>query len=480
MYRHQLPSKDFLDSQCIYGLRLELAFPSCGNGSKDSSDHKSHMAYPNLVKEGTCPEGFDVHYPELFYETIYDTYAFKGVEGQFLFSYGDPVGTGFHGDFIMGWESEELLQNAIHTCNNASGQVKDCPLFHLQSEDGQLQCRFPMPAGLQHDNPTGPRNGLAVDVPIQYGPQQATDYSAPGQKGVLTTRFSPSAAPSAFLGNLSIKPYSLANPTLTMSFPDSTPALTYMAPQSETTSFEYPAPSSAAGGMVSNMPPASNASSMDSSATSSAGMGSVSNMPPPSAAPPNGPPASSGSGLMTSKPVTAGQDGSVTTIYKTFGNEVIQLFIEEVDVIVTATTMVTFTGRTSTISSAFAGSSGGQASGSGLNTMTIISGSDAKSSASNPVSMSSSQSGAPGNSSSISMSMSIPTSMPTPTSMPMPGAGPSREDLNTVLTIFTTVDASVDNARSTSTSTTTETTTAPAPSLEQRWHLHSHLHGPHT
>jgi hypothetical protein len=43
LYRHQLPSKEYMDANCTDGLRLELAFPSCGNGSLDSSDHKSHV-----------------------------------------------------------------------------------------------------------------------------------------------------------------------------------------------------------------------------------------------------------------------------------------------------------------------------------------------------------------------------------------------------------------------------------------------------
>lgn len=97
LYRHIMPSKDYLDANCKDGLRLELAFPSCGNGSMDSADHKSHVKYPSLVKEGNCPDGYDTHYPFLFYETIWGTDAFAGEPGDFFLSYGDPVGTGYHG-----------------------------------------------------------------------------------------------------------------------------------------------------------------------------------------------------------------------------------------------------------------------------------------------------------------------------------------------------------------------------------------------
>ena len=173
LYRHVMPSKEYLDSMCIDGLRLELAFPSCGNGSTDSKNHQSHMAYPSLVQEGICPKGYPVPYPLLFFETIYDTYAFSGSPGEFVLSYGDPVGTGYHGDFMMGWESASLLQRAIDDCRAVSGRVIDCPHFRLQNEEDQQQCRVDVPRSLQKDNPVGPRCGLVGNVPIQSGPHPA-------------------------------------------------------------------------------------------------------------------------------------------------------------------------------------------------------------------------------------------------------------------------------------------------------------------
>jgi hypothetical protein len=93
-YRHFLPDKEFLDANCDNGIRAEIFFPSCWNG-KDvkSDDHKSHVAYPNLIDGGKCPEGFPVRLPSLFYETIWNTNAFKGQAGQFVWSNGDPTGT---------------------------------------------------------------------------------------------------------------------------------------------------------------------------------------------------------------------------------------------------------------------------------------------------------------------------------------------------------------------------------------------------
>lgn len=94
LYRHFLPPKDYLDANCKDGIRLELMFPSCWNGKDvDSEDHRSHVAFPNQVMTGTCPEGFQTKLPSLFFETIWNTYAFAGQSGQFVLSNGDPTGT---------------------------------------------------------------------------------------------------------------------------------------------------------------------------------------------------------------------------------------------------------------------------------------------------------------------------------------------------------------------------------------------------
>ncbi|EMD65827.1 hypothetical protein COCSADRAFT_355211 [Bipolaris sorokiniana ND90Pr] len=92
--RHLLPNKSFIDSNCADGLRLELMFPSCWDGiSLDANDHKSHVAYPDLVMEGTCPPDYETRIPALFFETIWDTSVFRNASGQFLLSNGDQAGT---------------------------------------------------------------------------------------------------------------------------------------------------------------------------------------------------------------------------------------------------------------------------------------------------------------------------------------------------------------------------------------------------
>jgi len=92
-YRHTMPSKEYMDENCVNGIRAELFFPSCWNGKDVTApDHKSHMAYPDLIQGGTCGEGFEVRLPSLFYETIWDTYKFKGQAGEFVWSNGDTTG----------------------------------------------------------------------------------------------------------------------------------------------------------------------------------------------------------------------------------------------------------------------------------------------------------------------------------------------------------------------------------------------------
>lgn len=93
LYRHFLPSKDYIDANCPDGIRAELMFPSCWDGvNLDSDDHKSHVAYPDLVINGDCPDTHPVRLPGLFYETIWDMGSYTDRTGMFAFSNGDPLG----------------------------------------------------------------------------------------------------------------------------------------------------------------------------------------------------------------------------------------------------------------------------------------------------------------------------------------------------------------------------------------------------
>ncbi|KAK2767931.1 hypothetical protein FQN53_006411 [Emmonsiellopsis sp. PD_33] len=179
IYRHTMPSKAFLDANCPDGVRMELMFPSCWNGKDlDTKDHKSHMAYPSLVNDGVCPEGFETRLVSLFYETIWDTGKYKGVAGKFVLANGDPTGPGYHADFIEAWEPG-FLEQAVKTCTNPSGRVEDCPLFTLQSEAEQRQCKFSIPKTTYNENCELLDGGLPGGVEIFAGPGYAKKAPAP-------------------------------------------------------------------------------------------------------------------------------------------------------------------------------------------------------------------------------------------------------------------------------------------------------------
>lgn len=173
LLRHAFPDRIQIDTQCKHGLRLELLFPSCWNGKDlDSADHRSHVAYPDLVDGGVCPEGFEHRFVTLLFETIWDTYEFRGKPGEFVIANGDPTGFGYHGDFIEAWE-DGVLEQAIKQCTNLSGRVQDCPVFNLQSEADQRQCQFVQPEALGGEQYELNPDGLPGKVPVMRGPGYA-------------------------------------------------------------------------------------------------------------------------------------------------------------------------------------------------------------------------------------------------------------------------------------------------------------------
>ena len=192
MQYNYLRNSSFVRSTCVDGLRAEILFPSCWNGRDiDSPDHKSHILYPSLGKTGVCPPGFPIRTPTLFYETIWDVHVFANEPGEFVFANGDPTGYGYHSDFMAGW-NVTLLQSAINTCTNSSGNLQDCPVFDLQSDEEATSCRMDVPAALAHEVVDGPLAVLPGNVPIQRGPAYAT---MPGHPGPVSP---PATSPALF------------------------------------------------------------------------------------------------------------------------------------------------------------------------------------------------------------------------------------------------------------------------------------------
>jgi len=138
---------DMPNRNCPDGLRAQVYFPSCWNGSADSADHKSHMAYPiGQNDNGACPKSHKLQTISIFYEVIYQTNLFAdrwyGNTHPFVFAQGDRTGYGFHGDFVNGWDID-VLQNATTKCNDLSGNLSDCPYFDLFTDDECQACKIP-------------------------------------------------------------------------------------------------------------------------------------------------------------------------------------------------------------------------------------------------------------------------------------------------------------------------------------------------
>ena len=90
-----------------YNNRLHIDFPQCGDGSLDSDNHRSHMAFP---VNGQCPTDHPNVYPRINYAVHYR--AQKGAGAQL--SSGDAY-TSAHADAWEAWDTQNL-QALIDKC----------------------------------------------------------------------------------------------------------------------------------------------------------------------------------------------------------------------------------------------------------------------------------------------------------------------------------------------------------------------------
>lgn len=187
---------DNMANNCVDGLRAEVFFPSCWDGKNlDSPNHRDHMHYPNLMSDGTCPDGYPVRLVSLFFETIWNVHVFAGQEGRFVFSSGDPLGYGYHGDFMNAWDVD-ILQNAIETCTNLSGLIEDCAIFDLQTEDDMHKCTIPPSV---HEDVNGPLTQLPGCNPITEGPAPAPAGGCPNDDSLTSSgNSSPPSSSSSY------------------------------------------------------------------------------------------------------------------------------------------------------------------------------------------------------------------------------------------------------------------------------------------
>jgi Domain of unknown function (DUF1996) len=138
----------FLTSNCPDGLRTQVFFPSCWDGvNLDSEDNMSLVSYPvDSYNYGSCPDNHPVHLVSWFYEIFWKVNAFRGMwygdSQPFVWSMGNPMGYGLHGDFLNDCDVE-LLQSAVDQCRNDLGNAEDCAVFTLTPDDVAEQCIVP-------------------------------------------------------------------------------------------------------------------------------------------------------------------------------------------------------------------------------------------------------------------------------------------------------------------------------------------------
>jgi len=110
-------------------LRMDLFFPSCWNGTDlDSSDHKSHVAYPvTSGNETICPAAHPVpiirvsfHYafgvlPDVYDPATRSSRGWRIASDVYDASVQSPGGMSMHGDWFNAWHPE-ALQAVLDSC----------------------------------------------------------------------------------------------------------------------------------------------------------------------------------------------------------------------------------------------------------------------------------------------------------------------------------------------------------------------------
>ncbi|PWY69459.1 WSC domain protein [Aspergillus eucalypticola CBS 122712] len=145
-------------------LRSQVFMPSCWDGENlDSSDHKSHMAYPDIgdYNKGVCPKSHPVAIYSIFLEFFFNTAPHPDYK-NWIYATGDKTGYGLHGDFMYGWTDQVALQQAIDTCTGPQGLTDpDCSITRNQTRDlAPMPQPLDVPAPKDNIGQHGPVNRL--------------------------------------------------------------------------------------------------------------------------------------------------------------------------------------------------------------------------------------------------------------------------------------------------------------------------------
>lgn len=115
------------------------------------------------------------------------------------------VGYGYHGDFLEGWEAG-VLQEAIDTCTNLSGNQEDCPVFSFDDHPTECLLESPLPAVISKENVCGPMQGLPNGIKIQGGPELAQPHTPNPASYLPPASHSVSSIPSSSIQAVPVVP----------------------------------------------------------------------------------------------------------------------------------------------------------------------------------------------------------------------------------------------------------------------------------
>ncbi|KIW15968.1 hypothetical protein PV08_06018 [Exophiala spinifera] len=175
---NDIPETHYInDTNCVNGLRAQINFQSCWDGSNLYLEESAHVAYLSNIDSGSCPPSHPVSIPGLFFEVLYFTNNIdQSGGGEFVFSNGDTTGFGFHADFMNGWDMD-VLDNAVENCLYTDvdfGVVSACPVL-AESDTQNFSRVCPEEPSVLTEAVKGKLDGLPGCNPITSGPESAPE-----------------------------------------------------------------------------------------------------------------------------------------------------------------------------------------------------------------------------------------------------------------------------------------------------------------